>query len=164
MIMKNERQQNLEDLIYAIDNGSLDGIIKPTSDWGGANIIITSDKVKASNMDDGEDFFSRQSGDLYVMTKNCEILSGLFCYVRDKVMPEKDNYLYAFMALSAIDFIRKNDDGDYVPLLKHVAQNIKGYLTYYNWQNGMADGDEAFKVMRYYLSSKISDDEIRFIL
>ena len=51
-----------------------------------------------------------------------------------------------------------------IHLLKHITDKIYGYFLYYNWEVGMGDSNEAFDVMRNYLSGEIRDDEIKKIL
>lgn len=157
-----KRQDYLDDLIYGIEKDSIDSLFEDSGEWGGAHVIITSDEEKAMELMKGEE--DSKSGDLYVLSQNSESLSGLFNYVKENVMPVRDNYLYAFMALSAIDFIRRYGDDDSISLLKYIVQNIKGYLAYFDWKSAMGDKGEAFKVMRYYLSSQVTDDEISFML
>ena len=38
------------------------------------------------------------------------------------------------------------------------------YLSYYDWESGMGDSKKAFEFMRFFLSQKTSDEEIRHIL
>ena len=166
-IISNEtREKNLINLKNAIDLGTIDEIIKPTKEWGGAYIIITSSEEKLLPSESDEmDFYSRREQDTYVLTKHSRELSGLFYYVKENVLGQRDNYLYGFMALLANDYIKQNDEPkDYVPFLEYIINKIYAYFLYYDWGSGMSNSDEAFDVMRYYLSENISDEEIKKIL
>lgn len=164
MKSKKQRQENLENLIKAIDNDSICQILEPCEEWGGAKVIITSDEEKIVYPNIDYDFHSSSFGDLYVLTKHADILSGLFYYVKDNVLEKRDNYIYAFMALLSIDFIRQNGDGDVISLLEHVILNIRHYFEYFDWESGMGKSDTVFNLMRYYLSRAISSRDIRFML
>ncbi len=163
---KEQREKNLINLKNAIDLDKIDDIIKPTTEWGGAYVIVTSNEEDIFNPEiDEDDWHGRKSQDIYVLTKHAKILSGLFYYVKENVLNDRDNYLYGFMALLANDYLRLyGDDEDYLPLLKYITDKIYGYFLYYNWEVGMGNSNEAFDVMRNYLSSEINDDEIKKIL
>lgn len=163
---KEQREENLINLKNAIDLGTIDKVIKPTKEWGGAYVIITSSEEDIFNPEiDGNDWYGRNSQDLYVITKHAKVLSGLFYHVKENVLGDWDNYLYGFMALLANDYLRANDeDCEYTPMLKYIIDKIYGYFLYYDWEVGMGDSKEAFDVMRSYLSDKTSDEEINKIL
>lgn len=165
MSSKEIRQENFRILRKAVDDRSICNVIQPSEDWGGAHVIITSDEEKVFlKKIDKDDFYSRRSGDLYVVTKESAILSGLFRYVKENVLSGPDNYLYAFMALSANDFIKQNGDDDCLGLLSHVIDNAFEYMEHFGWENSMGDSDCAFEVMRKLLSDATGDDDIRFML
>ena len=163
---KEQREKNLINLKNAIDLNKIDDIIKPTTEWGGAYVIITSNEKDLFNPEtDEDDWHGRKSQDIYVFTKHAKILSGLFYYNKENILGDRDNYLYGFMGLLANDYLRLyGDDEDYPPLLKYITDKIYGYFLYYNWEIGMGNSNEAFDVMRNYLSGEIRDDEIKKIL
>ena len=163
---KEQREKNLINLKNAIDLDKIDDIIKPTTEWGGAYVIITSNEENIFNPEtDEDDWHGRKSRDIYVLTKHAKILSGLFYYVKENVLDNRDNYLYGFMALLANDYLRSyGDDGDYSHLLKYIIDKIYGYFMYFDWEVSTHDSKEAFDVMRNYLSDKTTDEEIRKIL
>lgn len=165
-ISKEVREKSLINLKNAIDLGSIGELIKPTEEWGGAYVIITSSEEEFDNLkNNNEDFYGRNTQDTYVLTRHAEILSGLFYYVKENIMGSRDNYLYGFMALLANDYIQQNGESeDYSEFLEYIIQKIYAYFEYYDWENGMGNSEEAFDVMRYYLSDEISDDEIKRIL
>lgn len=164
-ISKQQREKNLIALKNSIDLGTIDDIIKPTKEWGGAYVIITSSEERVFDPEnDKDDFYGHRSQDLFVLTKHSEILSGLFYYVKENILGKRDNYLYGFMALLANEYLRTSGEDDYIQLLKYVIDNIYGYFLYFDWEVGMDDSKEAFDVMRNYLSDEISDDEIRKLL
>ena len=155
-ITKESRERNLVNLKNSIDLGTIDDIIKPTDEWGGAHVIITSSNEKASNHD---------ANDICVLTRHSQILSGLFFYVKENILIDRDFFLYGFMALLAIDYIRQNEESDdYNPFLKYVIDNIYAYFLYFNWESGIKDISESFDVMRNYLSDEISNNEISKVL
>lgn len=165
MSSKEIRQENFRILKEAADESAIERVIRPRDEWGGAYVIITSDEEKVFlDKIDEDDFYSRKSKDLYVVTKGSRMLSGLFYYVKENVLSQPDNYLYAFMALAAIDYIKNNGDDDTLGLLGHVIDNACGYLEFFDWENSMGDSDVAFDVMRVHLSSETSDEAIRFML
>ena len=165
MNSKETMKDNFKNLIKAFKNGEIDEIISPRKDWGGAHIIITADEEKVFlNKIDEDDFYSRKSGNLYVTTRNSDMLSGLFYYIKEEILSKPDNYLYAFMALSAIDFIKSNGDNDCTSLLEHVTCNTYEYLDFFGWESSMGDEIVAFEVMRNRLSERISDEDIKFML
>ena len=165
MNSKSVNPENFKDLKKAVYNSSIDKVIKPRKDWGGAYVIITSDDKKAiSNNADGPDFYSRGPNDLYIATMNHDMLSGLFYYVKENVLSSPDNYLYVFMALSAIDYIRQYGDGECHLLLSHVVDNAYIYLESFGWKCTMEDSNLAFEVMRSHLSDSLSDEDIKFML
>ena len=161
---KEQREINLINLKNAIDLSTIDEIIKPTNEWGGAHVIITSSKEHIIKLETGDDWYDHKSNDLYVLTKHAKMLSGLFYYVKENVLDNRDNYLYGFMALLANDYIRKYEDDDFYHLLKYVIDKIYAYFLYFNWEVTMNDSEAAFDVMRNYLSDKTTDDEIKKIL
>ena len=166
-ITNEQREKNLTNLKTAVDFGRINEfIIKRKKDWGGANVIITSCEEDIFDpKTDEDDWYGRKSMDLYVLTKHSKILSGLFYYVKENVLDERDNYLYGFMALLANDYLRNyGDDGDYRPLLKYIIDKIYEYFVYFDWEVSMDDSKVAFDVMRSYLSDKTCDDEIKKIL
>lgn len=165
-ISKEVREKSLINLKNAIDLGSIDELIKPAEEWGGAYVIITSSEEKFDNLkNNSEDYYGRNTHDIYVLTRHAKILSGLFYYVKENIIGSRDNYLYGFMALLANDYIRQNGESeDYSEFLEHIIQKIYAYFEYYSWENGMGNSEEAFDVMRHYLSDEISDDEIKRIL
>jgi len=164
-ITKEQLEKNLINLKNTIDLGTIDEIIKPADEWSGAYVVITSNEDDIFDpQTDEDDWYGRRSQDTYVLTKHAKVLSGLFYYVKENVLGDRDNYLYGFMALLANDYIRQNGDDDYLSLLKYVIDKIYGYFLYYDWEVGMSDSNEAFDVMRNYLSDKISDEEINKIL
>lgn len=110
MFSKEIREKSLINLKNAIDLGSIGELIKPSEEWGGAYVIITSSEEKFDNLkNNNEDFYGRNTQDTYVLTRHAEILSGLFYYVKENIMSSRDNYLYGFMALLANDYIRHNN-------------------------------------------------------
>lgn len=163
---KETRQENLLALKRAIDAESIDDITEFDGEWGGAYVVITSSKNRIFNPEtDEDDWYGRRSQCTYVLTEKSDALSKFFAYVGESIMERRDNYLYGFMALLANDFIRQFGDADeYRPLLDYVFSGISFYLGYFDWQSGMGNAEEAFKAMRFFLSDKISDDEIRHIL
>lgn len=165
-ISKEQREKNLIALKNAIDMGTIDEIIKPTEEWGGAYVIITSSEERVFDPEkEEEDFYGHRAHDFFVLTKHAEILSGLFYYVKENILGGRDNYLYGFMALLANDYLRNfGESDDYTQLLKYIIDKIYGYFLYYDWENGMGDSKEAFDVMRNYLSDETSDEEIKKIL
>ena len=141
--------ENLAALKRAIYNGSFKCLNTPNTEWGGANVIITScrDRVKNSTYDN----------DIFVMTKHSILLSKLFHYVKENIMDERDFRLYGFMALLANDFLEEfGDMNDHTPLLNHITSGISFYYLF--------QGEDMFQVMRFLLSSNISDDDIKHIL
>lgn len=160
-----QREKNLINLKNAIDLGNIDEIIKPTNEWGGSYVIITSNEKDIFDSEtDEDDWYGRKSQDVYVLTKHAKILSGLFYHIKENILGDRDNYLYGFMALLANDYLRLYGDDDCLLMLKYIVDKIYGYFLYYNWEVGMGDSNEAFDVMRNYLSSEIKDDEIKKIL
>lgn len=155
-IIKESRERNLVNLKNSIDLGTIDEIIKPTDEWGGAHVIITSSNEKALNHD---------ANDICVLTRHSQILSGLFFYIKENILFDRDFFLYGFMALLAIDYLRQNGESDdYNPFLKYVIDNIYAYFLYFNWESGIKDIGESFDVMRNYLSDEISNNEISKVL
>lgn len=163
--LKETRQENLLTLKRAIDNNSLDEIVDYNREWGGAYVIITSSQDNIFNPEtDEDDWFSHKSQSTYVLTKNSIPLSKFFVYIRDKIMERRDNYLYGFMGLLAKDFIKQfGDADDYNLLLDYVFSGVSFYLGYFDWKCGMGKSNNAFKMMRFFLSEQISDEEIRHI-
>ena len=43
-LTKEQREENLIKLKNAIDLGTIDELIRPTHEWGGAYVVITSDE------------------------------------------------------------------------------------------------------------------------
>ena len=164
-LTKEQREENLIELKNAIDLGTINKIIKPTIEWGGAYVIITSDEKEVFNPETDKVYWGdRRPAITYVLTKHAKTLSGLYFYVKHKILDSRDAFLYGFMALLANDYLKLyGDDDDYVPMLKYVIDGIYGYFLYYDWENGMGNHQEAFDVMRNYLSEKTSDEEIRKI-
>ena len=81
---KEQRGKNLINLKNAIDLGKIDDIIKPTTEWGGAYVIVTSNEEDIFNSEtDEDDWHGRKSQDIYVFTKHAKILSGLFYYIKE---------------------------------------------------------------------------------
>ena len=72
------RKANLLDLLNAIDNGSVEDLIKPTEGWGGANVLIASSKDELLNPPRSYDFERYADSDTLVFTKHSAILSGFF--------------------------------------------------------------------------------------
>ena len=164
-LTKEQQEKNLINLKNAIDLGSIDQLIKPCDDWGGAYVIITSSEEKILNLKKDDGFYSHSNEDIYVLTKHARILSGLFYYIKENVLEDRDNYLYGFLALLANDYLRLyGESNDYIPLLKYIIDKAYGYFLYFDWKVSMRDSQEAFDVMRNYLSNEISDNEIRKIL
>lgn len=162
---KEQREKNLINLKNAIDLDKIDDIIKPTTEWRGAYVIVTSNEKDIFNPEtDEDDWHGRKSQDIYVFTKHAKILSGLFYYIKENILSDRDNYLYGFMALLANDYLRLYGDDDYLHLLKYIIDKIYGYFMYFDWEVSMRDSKEAFDVMRNYLSDKTTDEEIRKIL
>lgn len=162
---KEQREENLIILKNAIDLGTIDEIIRPTHEWGGAYVVITSDENEVFDPKRDEVYWADKRPLItYVVTQHAKILSGLYFYVKHKILDSRDGYLYGFMALLANDYLKLyGDDDEYVPLLKYVIDGIYGYFLYYDWENGMGSEEEAFDVMRNYLSEKTSDEEIQKI-
>ena len=163
--LKENRYENLLTLKRAIDNHSLDEINEFDGEWGGSYVIITSSPDKIHNREtDGDDWYGHRSSCTYVLTKNSYELSKLFAYVGEKIMKRRDNYLYGFMALLAIDFIGQFGDTRKYKILNYVLSGVSFYLGYFDWESGMGNPKNAFNIMRFFLLEQISDEEIRHIL
>lgn len=162
---KEQREENLIKLKNAIDLGTIDELIRPTPEWGGAYVVITSDENDVFDPERDEVYWADKRPLItYVVTKHAKRLSGLFEYVKMNILESRDAFLYGFMALLANDYLKNyGDDDNHVPMLKYVIDGIYGYFLYYDWENGMGNSQEAFDVMRNYLSDKTSDDEIQKI-
>lgn len=149
------KKENLINLKNAIGEGKVEDVLAPAEEWGGAYVIIKSDK------DDSE---AGHPGDIIIKTQYADMLSGLFFYAKENLMEGPDNYLYGFMALSAIDYMKANGDNDLNGLLAHIVKNVESYLECFGWKNSMGNPDVAFKTMKGILSDEMSDDEIKTIL
>ena len=145
----------LSELENIIENGELDEI-NTCKEWGGAYVIITTQAP--------DKMTGRMENDTFVITKHAEILSKLFCYVKDNFMKTADNYLYGFMALLANDFIAQNSDENPQEMLKYIFKGISIYLIYYDFENSMGDSAKAFNLMKLLLSENTSDEDIKKIL
>lgn len=149
-ISKESRLENLLTLKRAICNNSFEDLSAPDNEWGGAYVIITSSNEKIKN--------TRTDNDTFVVTRHSLILSKLFWYVKENIMYERDFHLYGFMALLANDFIKEfGDINNYNLLLGYVTSGISFYYQLY----GKFD---KFKLMRFFLSPNISDEDIKHIL
>lgn len=163
--LKETRHENLLTLKRAIDNHSIDEINEFDGEWGGSYVIITSSPDKIPNTEtDENDWYGHESSCTYVLTKNSNELSKLFAHVGEKIMEERDNYLYGFMALLANDFIGQFGDAHEYDLLDYLFSGLSFYLGHFNWESGMGNPKNAFNMMRFFLSEQISDDEISHIL
>lgn len=153
--------ENLLTLKKAIDNDSFKDLELPNKEWGGAYVIITSSPENVFNPETDEDnWMGNKSQNTYVVTQHSLILSKFFHYVKDNIMIDRDFHLYGFMALLANDFIKEfGDDVDCKYLLDYI---VSGIAFYYNALETGMDGS-LFRVMRFFLSENISDDEIRHI-
>ena len=160
--LKNEiRYENILALKRAIDDNSFHELPLPDEEWGGAYVIITSSPDRVFNLETDEDnWIGNRSQDTYVLTQHSLILSKFFYYVKDNIMIDRDFYLYGFMALMANDFIREFGDGiDYRYLLDYL---VSGISFYYNALES-SDYRFMFRVMRFFLSENVTDEEIRRI-
>ena len=164
-LTKEQREENLIKLKNAIDLGTIDNLIRPTHEWGGAYVVITSDENEVFNPETDEVYWADKRPLItYVVTQHAKMLSGLYYYVKLNILDSRDAFLYGFMALLANDYLKiYGDDDYYVPMLKYVIDGIYGYFLYYDWENGMGNETEAFDVMRNYLSDKTTDEEIKKI-
>lgn len=150
-ILKETKEKNLINLKNSIDSGTIDTIIKPAEEWNDAYVIITSSKEKSVNID---------SKEIYVITKHSTILSALFYFFKENILESDDYFLFGFMALLAIDYIRQNDESDdYVPFLSYIIDKIYSFFSYCDWNYNLKEIDR-FDFFRYYLSSNISNNEI----
>ena len=162
---KEIRHENLLTLKRAIDNHSIDEINEFDGEWGGSYVIITSSSDKIPNHEtDEDDWYGHESSCTFVLTKNSNELSKFYAHVEEKVMEERDNYLYGFMALLANDFIGQFGDTYEYNLLNYIFSGLSFYLGYFDWESGMGNPKDAFNMMRFFLSEQIPDEEIRHIL
>ena len=148
-INKETRLENILALKRAVYNNSFEDLDTENSEWRGAHVIIRSSESKTDD---------NKFGDIHVITKHSKTLSKLFHYVKENIMEARDFYLYGFMALLANDFIRNFGDGknpNY--LLEYVTSGISFYYQF----RGCTD---MFNLMRFFLSSNITDEEIMGIL
>ena len=158
------RKTNLLDLLNAIENGSVEGLIRPTEGWGGANVLIATSKEELLSPPRSYNFERYAHSDTLVFTKHSAILSGFFYYIKNNVMYGRDFYLYGFMALLANDYLKqKGDSDDYIPLLSYVAKGVKAYLYLFNWEDGAYHREEFYHFLKTYLSDNMSDEEIKKI-
>ena len=158
------RKANLLDLLNALDNGSVEGLIKPTEGWGGAKVLIASSKDELLNPPRSYDFERYADSDTLVFTKHSAILSGFFYYIKNNVMYGRDFYLYGFMALLANDYLKQyGDSEDCIPLLSYVAKGVEAYLYRFNWKDGSCQRKEFREFLKTQLSDNMTDEEIRKI-
>lgn len=163
---KEIKPENLLALKEAIDSNSINDLIEFNKEWGGAYVIITSNPDKVFDPEkDEEDWFGRKASCTYVLTKHSIALSKFFKYVDESIMVETDYYLYGFMALLANDFIKEfGDSEDYSLMLNYIFSGVLFYLKYYDGKSAMGNPKKAFKLMKFFLSEKTSDEEIKKIL
>ncbi|MBE6507913.1 MAG: hypothetical protein E7Z77_00715 [Methanobrevibacter sp.] len=163
-LLKQSGKENLLALKRAIDDGSLEELISGDSEWGGAYVVISSSADFIENHRKNADENPMIDSDTYVLTKHSIALSGIFRYVKENVMEERDFHLYGFMAILANDFLRQfGDPDDSTFLLEYVFEGISFYCQFNDWECG-TEYDFGFEIMRFFLSENISDEEIRHIL
>lgn len=165
-INKESKLKNLANLQVSIGDGSFKNLETPNTEWGGAYVIVTSSPEKVFNPEtDEDDWYGHNSATTYVLTNHSILVSKLFYYVKENLMDGKDNYLYGFMALLANDFIMEFGDPESPePLLNYICLGVSFYLNHFGWENGMVKSEKAFKMMKFFLSVKTSDEAIKKIL
>lgn len=163
--LKKIRQFNLLKLKESIDNDSIDGLIDFNREWGGAYVVVTSNPERVFDPEiDENDWMGRRAACTYVLTKHALKVSKFLSFVDHNVMARQDNYLFGFIALLANDFIKQFGDVDnYTLLLDYLFSGVSFYFSYYDGESGMGNSRKAFELMRFFLSEKTSDEEIRHI-
>lgn len=161
---KEFRQYNLLKLKDAIDNDFIDGLVDFEKEWGGAHVVVTSNPERVFDPKRDEDWMGRRAASTYVLTKHALKVSKFIKFVDCNIMARQDNYLFGFMALLVNDFLKQFGDVDnYSLLLDYLFSGVSFYLSYYDWESGMGNSKKAFELMRFFLSEKTSDAEIKHI-
>ncbi len=152
-ITKEIKEENLKNLKIIINNENYDKLSPNNIEWGGGEVVITSNPERIFNPETGEnDWFGRKTACTYVLTKHALILSKFFYYVDENLLTGSDYHLYKFMAFLAIDYINEFGDDNANQLLNHIYYGLKAYLKYYNWE--IAKKDTISKFMAFFLTDK----------
>ena len=84
----------------AIDLSTIDELIRPTHEWGGAYVVITSDENEVFDPERDEVYWADKRPLItYVVTKHAKRLSGLFEYVKMNILESRDAFLYGFLLM-----------------------------------------------------------------
>ncbi len=152
-LTKEMRKENLLNLKKIINDESFDELNFMKREWGGAEIVITSDSKRVFNPEtDKDDWFGRRSSCTYVLTKHSMLLSNFIYYVSRKIMDRTDFYLYNFMAFLAKDYINFFGEENPTQLLNHIFYGVAAYCKYYDWEIGNRDTISDF--MKFFLSDE----------